>query len=40
VAAGDIQLHAVMIETDDAEPRNEAGRLRAKSIERVSLRID
>jgi calcineurin-like phosphoesterase len=40
VATGDIQLHAVLIETDDAEPRNEAGRLRAKSIERVRLRID
>jgi calcineurin-like phosphoesterase len=40
VATGDIQLHAVLIETHDAGPRNEAGRLRAKSIERVRLRID
>jgi hypothetical protein len=40
VAAGDIQLNAVLIETDEAGPRNEAGRLRAKSIARVRLRID
>jgi len=40
VAASDIQLNAVLIETDDMGPRNEAGRLRAKSIERLRLRID
>jgi metallophosphoesterase (TIGR00282 family) len=40
VAAGDVQMNAVLVETDDAGIRNEAGRLRAKSIERVRLRID
>jgi hypothetical protein len=40
VAAGDIQLNGVLIEADETGPRNEAGRLRAKSIERVRLRID
>jgi 2',3'-cyclic-nucleotide 2'-phosphodiesterase len=40
VAAGDVQLNAVLIETDDAGPRNDAGRLRAKSIGRLRLRAD
>jgi 2',3'-cyclic-nucleotide 2'-phosphodiesterase len=40
VAAGDIQMNAVLIETDDAGPRNHAGRLRAKSIGRLRLRLD
>jgi 2',3'-cyclic-nucleotide 2'-phosphodiesterase len=40
VAAGDIQLNAVLIETDDPGPRNPAGRLRAKSIGRLRLRLD
>jgi 2',3'-cyclic-nucleotide 2'-phosphodiesterase len=40
VASGDNQMNAVLIETDDAGPRNESGRLRAKSIERLRLRID
>ena len=40
VATGDVQLNAVLIETDDSLPRNEPGRLRAKSIERVRLRTD
>jgi 2',3'-cyclic-nucleotide 2'-phosphodiesterase len=40
VAAGDVQMNTVLIETDDAGPRNDAGRLRAKSIERLRLRID
>jgi metallophosphoesterase (TIGR00282 family) len=40
VAIGDIQMNAVLIETDDAGPRGEAGRLRAKSIERLRLRAD
>jgi 2',3'-cyclic-nucleotide 2'-phosphodiesterase len=39
VAAGDVQLNAVLIETEDAA-RNEASRVPAKSIERVRLRID
>ena len=40
VAQGDIQMNAVLIETDDAVPRNVSGRLRAKAIERIRLRID
>jgi 2',3'-cyclic-nucleotide 2'-phosphodiesterase len=40
VASGDVQMNAVLIETDDSGPRNDSGRLRAKSIERVRLRID
>jgi 2',3'-cyclic-nucleotide 2'-phosphodiesterase len=40
VAAGDLQMHCVLIETDDGGPRNAAGRLRAKSIERLRLRSD
>jgi calcineurin-like phosphoesterase len=40
VATGDIQMNAVLIETDEAAPRNEAGRMAAKSIERLRLRID
>jgi 2',3'-cyclic-nucleotide 2'-phosphodiesterase len=40
VATGDIQMNTVLIETDEAAPRNEAGRLAAKSIERLRLRID
>lgn len=40
VAAGDVQMNAVLIETDDEGPRNEAGRLRARSIERLRLRTD
>ena len=40
VATGDVQMNAVLIETDDAGPRGEAGRLRAKSIERLRLRAD
>jgi len=40
VATGDNQMNAVLIETYDAGPRNESGRLRAKSIERLRLRID
>jgi hypothetical protein len=30
----------VLIETDDLGPRNQAGRLRAKSIARIRLRLD
>jgi 2',3'-cyclic-nucleotide 2'-phosphodiesterase len=40
VAQGDVQMNAVLIETDDDGPRNSAGRLRATSIERLRLRVD
>jgi metallophosphoesterase (TIGR00282 family) len=40
VASGDVQMNSVLIETDDGAPRNIAGRLRARSIERLRLRID
>ena len=40
VASGDVQMNAVLVETDDDGPRNTAGRLRARSIERLRLRID
>lgn len=40
VAAGDVQMNCVLIETDDEAPRNAAGRLRARSIERLRLRVD
>ena len=40
VASGDVQMNCVLIETDDAGARNAGGRLPAKSIERLRLRID
>ena len=40
VARGEVQMNAVVIETDDHGPRNQAGRLRARSIERLRLMID
>jgi 2',3'-cyclic-nucleotide 2'-phosphodiesterase len=40
VAAGDVQMNAVLIETAEQAPRNEAGRWSARSIERLRLRID
>lgn len=40
VASGDVQMNCVLIETDDAAPRNASGRLAARSIERLRLRID
>jgi hypothetical protein len=40
VATGDVQMNAVLIETDNTGPRTEAGRLRAKCIERLRLRAD
>jgi 2',3'-cyclic-nucleotide 2'-phosphodiesterase len=40
VATGDVQMNAVVIETDDSGSRNHAGRLRAKSIGRLRLRAD
>lgn len=40
VASGNVQMNAVLIETEDPPVPNETGRLRAKSIERVRLHID
>lgn len=40
VASGNVQLNAVLIESDDSSTPNQAGRLRARSIERVRLHID
>jgi metallophosphoesterase (TIGR00282 family) len=40
VAEGDVQMNAVLIETDDNGQRNTAGRPKAISIERLRLRID
>jgi 2',3'-cyclic-nucleotide 2'-phosphodiesterase len=40
VASGDLQMNTVLIETDDDGPRNSAGRLRARSIERLRFRMD
>src|SRR5437016_4630652 len=40
VASGDVQMNCVLIETDDDGPRNAAGRLRARSIERLRFSID
>jgi metallophosphoesterase (TIGR00282 family) len=40
VATDDIQMNTVLVETDDEGPRNRAGRLKAKSIERLRLRLD
>lgn len=40
VAQGDVQMNTVLIETDDEGPRKAEGRLRARSIERMRLRID
>jgi 2',3'-cyclic-nucleotide 2'-phosphodiesterase len=40
VASGDVQMNCVLIETDDDGERNADGRLRARSIERLSFRID
>jgi metallophosphoesterase (TIGR00282 family) len=40
VAEGNVQMNCVLIETDDEGQRNSAGRLRAKSIERLRLRAD
>jgi len=40
VAEGDVQMNCVLIETDDEGPRNAAGRLRARSIERLRFCID
>jgi 2',3'-cyclic-nucleotide 2'-phosphodiesterase len=40
VAEGDVQMNCVLIETDDSGQRNSAGRVRARSIERLRFRID
>ena len=40
VAEGDVQMNAVVIDTDDDGARNSAGRLKATCIERLRLRID
>jgi metallophosphoesterase (TIGR00282 family) len=40
VAQGDVQLNGVLIETNDEAPRNSGGRLQAKSIERLRLKLD
>ena len=40
VASGDVQMNCVLIETDDGGERNSAGRLRARSIDRLRLHID
>jgi metallophosphoesterase (TIGR00282 family) len=40
VASGDVQMNCVLVETDDDGPPNAAGRLRARSIERLRFSID
>lgn len=40
VASGDVQMNCVLVEADDDGPRNAAGRLRARSIERLRFSID
>ena len=40
VASGDVQMNCVQVETDDEGPPNAAGRLRARSIERLRFSID
>ncbi len=40
VASGNVQMNCVLIETDNEGQRNASGRLRARSIERLRLRID
>jgi metallophosphoesterase (TIGR00282 family) len=40
VASGNVQMNCVLIETDDSGERNSAGRLRARSIERLRFHID
>jgi metallophosphoesterase (TIGR00282 family) len=40
VAGGDVQLNAVLVETNDLASRNESGRYLARSIERLCLRAD
>src|SRR2546423_2243889 len=40
MASGDGQMHCVRVGQDDAGSRNPAGRLRARSIERLRFRVD
>jgi metallophosphoesterase (TIGR00282 family) len=40
VASGDVQMNCVLIETDESDARNTAGRLKARGIERVRFRVD
>jgi len=40
VASGDLQMNCALIETDDGGTRTAAGRLRARSIERLRFRVD
>jgi 2',3'-cyclic-nucleotide 2'-phosphodiesterase len=40
VASGDVQMNCVLVETDEEGPRNAAGRLRARSIERLRFCVD
>jgi metallophosphoesterase (TIGR00282 family) len=40
VAAGDVQMNCVLIDTDDDGPRGASGRLRAHAIERLRFCID
>src|SRR6266704_1736010 len=40
VASGDVQMNCVLLETDDDGLRNAAGRLRARSIERLRFCIE
>jgi metallophosphoesterase (TIGR00282 family) len=40
VASGDVQMNGVLIETEDEARRNPAGRLLARSIQRLRLKID
>jgi metallophosphoesterase (TIGR00282 family) len=40
VAEGDVQMNCVLVDADEDGPRNSAGRLRARSIERMLFRID
>src|SRR6266849_254789 len=40
VATGALQMNAVLIETDDSAPGNEANRLRARCFERLRLHLD
>ena len=40
VASGDVQMNCVLLETDGDLPRNAAGRLRARLIERLRFSID
>ena len=40
VASGDVEMNCVLLETDDNGSRNAAGRLRARSIERLHFCVD